>query len=394
VLSLSHETLLDHDRVEQALEADTERLQTECFTYQEAVRDDDARIKGWRQTIQRAAIFAPSGMMHEGEEVLSGVSNTAESTMDVERNTEEAFRKEVEQLEEACEQHREELAYLRALQREHALNELELDRLQDAIAEEQNVLELESRAFDNDQEQLSRALAEIQDEVERLSSSEIRLPATLLHLQVDIERGLRYPLINELRLAYRPKGDVQWKEIQAAWALAAHLLFIIGTLFQFQSQHWRIVPLSHCAKLIYYPPARSEEMSGFNAGQDASEGKSRTVVFNLGHPKTNGTKALLTWNALLCQVVHHVTSKIAQAVENGILDPAQIPPVPFAISPTNIGGISLTNLDENDDGGWSRVIHFMASDLLWLSECASSYVLQQVLLLTPVTGGATANLSE
>ena len=51
----------------------------------------------------------------------------------------------------------------------------------------------------------------------------VRLHAALFHLVVD-KRGLRYPLINELRLAYRPKGDVHWKEINAAWAQATQLL--------------------------------------------------------------------------------------------------------------------------------------------------------------------------
>lgn len=377
-------------RVEQALEDDTVRLQAECFTYKGAIREDEARVKGWRHAVHRAVVVVSSGMQ-EGEEVVSGVPNVIEETIEAERSTEEAYLNEVELLEIACQQHREELARLRAFQKEQRRISLELERAQEAIAVEQNALELEARAFDNDQERLSRTLAECQDEVDRLSASEILLPATLLHLQVDRERGLRYPLINALRLAYRPKGDVQWKEIQAAWALAAHLLLVVGTVFEFQSQHWKIIPLSRCAKLIYHPPTRNEGMSGFHAEHDASEGKIRTVIFNLGHPKTIGSKALLTWNALLYQLTQHVASKIAFATENGIMDATTVTPIPFEISPTNIGGISLMTLDENDDGGWARVIHFMASDLLWLSKCASSYILQQVLLVTPLSYGATAD---
>lgn len=337
--------------------------------------------------MQRAAIVTAT---QEGEEVLSGVPMTNYNSLDVERGTEDAFLNELELLESACQQRRDELSHLRALHREAAILDLDLERRQEAVAEEQNALELEARAFDNDQERLSRALAEIQDEVERLSSSAVRLPAALLHLQVDSERGLRYPLINELRLAYRPKGDVQWKEIQAAWALAAHLLLVIATLFEFQSQHWRIVPLSHCAKLIYQPPTH-ERHGSCTAGVETNEGKPQAVVLNLGHPKTNGSKALLAWNALLCQVLQHVTAKMGVACESGILDSAEVPTAPFEISPTTIGGISLAKLDESDDGGWSRVIHFMASNLLWLSESASTYVLMQVLLLAPLAGGAAVD---
>ena len=82
---------------------------------------------------------------------------------------------------------------------------------------------------------------------------------------------------------------------------------------------------------------------------------------------------------MLCQVIHHVNSKLKQAVEQGVLASVLVGP-PFEITTTTIGGITLTKLDENDDGNWSRVIHYMASDLLWLSDCASSYVLEQVQL--------------
>ena len=403
--------------MEQALQADTDRLYAECEAYSDAVREDKARIKGWRQAIQGIS-SASSGISYhddddtnndEGEEVLSGSSTIAggdssrDDSIAAEQSTEEAFRNEIALLEEACQQHRDELLNFRALQREQKQMELELDRVHDAIAQEQNALELEARAFDNDQEQLSRALLEIQDEVERLSSPKICLPSTLWHLQVDMERGLRYPLINQLRLAYRPKGDVQWKEIQAAWALAAQLLLSIGTLFQFQSQNWKLVPLSHCAKLFYYPPDRgaaNDNNSHAHPGAGPANNQQQQqhhrppVVFNLGHPKTNQNKALLTWNALLCQMIQHVNSEMNVAVDLGILDAADVPPpVPFDITPTTIGNTSLTQLDENDDGGWSRVIHFMSSNLLWLSDCASTFVRQQVVLATPTfsaTGDAAA----
>jgi len=354
-------------------------MYAECEAYREAVKDDKARIKGWQQAMQGIQSSA-SASMNDGEEVLSGTNiGDSRESLTAEQSMEEAFRKEIAHLEEACQQNREELQNFRALQREQLLVEAELDRVHNAIANEQNALELEARAFDNDQEQLSRALLEIQDEVERLSSPKLKLPATLLHLQVDSERGgLRYPLINQLRLAYRPKGDVQWNEIQAAWALAAQLLLSIGTLFQFQSQNWKLIPLSHCAKLFYYPPTRHDGEAGQHQQQAQQHTSNRPVVFNLGHPKTNQNKALLTWNALLCQVIQHVTAEIKIAVELGVLDTEEVPPVPFEITSTKIGNTSLTQLDEDDDGGWSRVIHFMASDLLWLSDCASTFVRQQV----------------
>jgi hypothetical protein len=323
------------------------------------MREEDERIKG----LQRALRIAASSSDQDGSD-----------TVDFGR-AEQAFRNEMQQLQEACDQHEEELRHLESLRKEQALISRDLDQFDYAMEEEQNALELEARAFNNDQEQLYHTLVEIQAEVERLSSSRIKLPSVLMDLQVDRERGLRYPLINKLRLAYRPKGDVQWKEIQTAWALAAQLLLVVATLLQFQSQHWKIVPLSHCAKLIYNAP---EGPSHDAAGNQ----KRRAIVYNLGHPTTNGSRALLAWNALLYQVVQHTTTKMSEARESGMIDAQSIPTLPFDVSAGKIGNIILAQLDENDDAGWSRAIHFMASDLMWLSECASAFVLQQVLLTT------------
>lgn len=151
------------------------------------------------------------------------------------------------------------------------------------------------------------------------------------------------------------------------------MLLVTGTLFEFQSKHCKIVPLSQCAKLIYYPPDNSVKVG---------HPKRRDLVYNLGHPKTNAKRALLTWNALLCQIIQFVSSEMKKACDHGIIEDASaVPALPFEISSTKIGHITLSQLDENDDAGWSRAIHYMASNLLWLSECASVYVLNQGLLV-------------
>ena len=391
--------------MEQALDSETERMYAECQAYRDAIHEDKARVKAWQLAVQGSLQYKQSpAASHpnshydndDGQEVVSSPGSDSRDSVtthdnnqqqEQQHNIEEAFRHEIAVLEEACQQHREELLQMRAVQQEQQQITLNLDRVHEAMSHEQNALELEARAFDNDQEQLSRALIEILDEVDRLSSSQLQLPATLLRLQVDRERGLRYPLINELRLAYRPKGDVQWKEIQAAWALAAQLLLSICTLFHFlqpcsqnsNNNCWRLIPLSHCAKLFYYPSERSNT-NDKSGPVTVNAVDTRPIVFNLGHPKTNQSKALLTWNALLCQVIQHVTSQLTAAIDLGILDAEEVPPIPFEISPTKIGHTWLTQLGEDDDGGWSRVIHCMTSNLLWLSDSASLFVRQQVVL--------------
>ena len=364
--------------------ADTERLLAESLLYEQAIRDDVAYRKGWKQIIDRATAFdndRPDRSTHEVSEGPGG------PILNAEQNIDETYMREIQLLEQACREQREELVQLRNIQKEQVLAYDELQQFSESLAAEGNALELEARAFDNDQEQLSRMLEQVHNEIDRLVSSEIQLPALLVQLHIDVERGLRYPLINELRLAYRPKGDVHQMEIQSAWALAAYLLLVVATLFQFQSQNWKIVPLSHCAKLIFCPTASAD------TNKMKSE-ENRVVVFNLGHPNTNGSKALLAWNGLLCQVIHHVVRKTSDAVQNGILDAFELPQLPFEITPNSIGGVILTQLNENDDSGWSRVIHFMASNLQWLSKCASTYVLQQVVLLAPLRDVETKLYSE
>lgn len=357
------------------MRADTERLLAESLMYEQAIRDDAAYRKGWKQMMHRATAFDSDRQERPTHPVLEIPDG---SILNAEQSIEETYLREIHLLELACQEQRGELTHLRSIQKEQVIAYEELQQFSESLAAEQNALELEAKAFDNDQEQLSRMLGEINSEIDRLTSSEIRLPALMVQLHIDVERGLRYPLINELRLAYRPKGDVHQMEIQAAWALAAYLLLVVTSIFQFQSQNWKIVPLSHCAKLIFCPPSSADDTT------NVKKEKKRIVVFNLGHPKTNGSKALLAWNALLCQVTEHVKHKTSDAIQKGILDALEIPQMPFEISPNSIGGVLLTQLNESDDSGWSRVIHFMASNLQWLSKCASLYVLHHVVLLTPL----------
>jgi hypothetical protein len=356
-------------RVEQALEASSSHLLLETQYYRQIMKQDISRLSSWKQAIVHSGISCDDviNLDHDGFNKSDGGN--------LEAYTLNAYRREIDALEESCRQHREELSRLLSIRKERTLKELQLDLIQDAIVEEQNSLELEARAFDNSQEQLSRKLALVHDEAERLSSCSVRLLSHLIHLHIDKDRGLRYPLINELRLAYRPKGDIHQKEIQVAWSLASHLLLVVANTFEFRSQQWKIVPLSHCAKLIYYPHTKNDETSL------SGQAKNRSVVFNIGHPRTLSSKALLTWNALLSQVITHVKYKLKWAYEHGILESNDIALAPpYEISVTKIGNISLSQLDESNDGEWSRAIHYMASDLLWLSECSSTYALRQVMM--------------
>ena len=300
--------------------------------------------------------------------------------------TEESFRQEIRALEEACHQHEIELQNLYTLRDEQIFMEQDLSDSYDHLCQVQNDLELEAIEFEHDQQQYTKNLTILQNELDAVAfNTAISLPTLLYDLQVDEQRGLRFPLINDLRLAYRPKNDIQWDEIQIAWSLAAQLLLVVGTIFEFQSKHCKIIPLTQCAKLIYYPPTKTQINDTTNTKAATNldhHARTNQIVYNLGHPSTNMKRALITWNALLCQLTQYVQHKMQEACEVGIFDESyKVPNLPFPITSTKIGNIILTQLDEIDDTSWSQAIHYVASNMKWLSECASVYILNEVQLI-------------
>jgi hypothetical protein len=313
----------------------------ECRLYRNATQDEKTRQQSQLRAIQS-----------------SGGSTTALETI------QDDLRHEVARLEEVCQEQEAELQNLTNLLMGATAVSKQLDCLQWDINEEANALELESHAFDNEEQQILAELTEVQTEVDRLSSTGIRFPTRLLDLRVDSARGLRYPLINELRLAYRPKGDLEWNEIQAAWSLAAQLLLESATLLNFQSRHWRIVPLSQCAKIIYYH----------------SSGGTRGVVHNVGHRTSNCSEALIAWNSLLCEAVQYALATVQAGAEKGFLEKASLPKLPFAQAAGKIGSVPLALLDVNDDASWSRVVHFLSCNLLWLANVASVWTKADVVI--------------
>ena len=264
------------------------------------------------------------------------------------------MRQEIEMLQQACAEYEEEVSRLQQLRSEQKRVSKELDHMEMEINQQRNELEVECRGFEHECEQSRRLLATLEHEVDQLTSSDLKLLSIEIDLRVDQERGLRYPNVNGLRLAYRPKGDIDWEEIQAAWSLAAQLLLSIGAVFQFESPDWKIVPLVHGAKLIHC--------------------ESNRTVFDLGRTASS----LIAWNTLLCRVTGHVQSRLQKAVHMHMMDP--VPELPFALSDNQIGGIQLHRLNDDDDPGWSRAIHFMSSNLLWLSQCTSLFMVSKIAL--------------
>lgn len=354
------------DRVAAALEADTQRLYAEVEVYHETVQASQQRAR----TLQTAA-----AVQHQHQHHLNV------------HGTEEAYHQEILMLQREVQVKEEELSHLKDLYFEQMDIAKHLDLVEEALQLEQNTLELELQAFDNRRQVLTNTLTEIQLEVDKLCL--VPLPKALFDLQVD-PRGLRYPLINQLRLAFRPKGDVPAQEIQVAWSQATQLLLILGTLLEYSSLDWKLVPLSDCSKLIY-----------------------RKEIFNLS---PGDCRSLMAWNALLDQVVKHaLTTAMTPSMSGGTTqtnssstnlrsyggrsnnhsqhiyqyhsrkpstsqdtESSRTSSPPFASSPTSIADTELARLDRMDHVGWSQVIHRMASNLLWLSDRASELAAVQV----------------
>lgn len=167
------------------------------------------------------------------------------------------------------------------------------------------------------QKQLTSTLQAAQLEIDKLAAADL----SLFSLVID-KRGLRYPLINELRLAFSPKGDLGWEEIQAAWGQVAQLLLFMNL----QKKDWRIIPLTLCAKIIH-----------------------EKQVYNLGNSRSCMAGALKALVRML-----EGTSK-----------------QPFPMTASTIGDVGVAQLPNTDHPGWSRVVHYLACNLQHLSATVS-----------------------
>jgi adenosyl cobinamide kinase/adenosyl cobinamide phosphate guanylyltransferase len=349
------------DRLASAFDTDTQRLYAEVEIYNETVLTSRQRMKALQRTT----------------EAVSGVSSSVSADIINNNPIEEAYKQEIALLEQEVQARCDELFHLNKLYNEQKNITTELDLLEEGLQMEQNSLELQSEAFDNRRQILTKTLSEVQNEVDKLTC--VSLPRALFDLQVDHARGLHYPLINQLRLAFRPKGDVPKHEIQVAWSQATQLLLILGTMFEYHGLDWKLVPLVDCAKLIY-----------------------RKEIFNLA---PGDCLSLMAWNALLDQVVKHALSIVGggginatsttssrvggsspiknQSYNNSSnnksnKESSTSPIPPFSSSATMIGGTEIARLEPSDDVGWSLVIHKMVSNLLWLSNRASDLAATQV----------------
>jgi beclin 1 len=325
-------------RVTRAVQDDIQRIQDETMAYHKAVAEETERYQCLRKTL------------------ASNVVASGEPSQDLLACTRHSFLDEIALLNDAYQQHEEELHQLKAVQREQHTVSQQLELMENSIAAERNSLELEARAFDNDIAYVSNQIQRVHDEMDSLAS--VRLHSALFELTVD-KRGLRYPLINDLRLAYRPKGDVQWAEINAAWSQVLKLLLLVGTSAGFRPKSWRIVPLTSCAKLMYLDSNRREvyTMGGKDGCRDHMASSLRALT------------------ALLDPFVKHLASLLPDCSSG----------IPHEMPRNRIGPCDLSRIEDGDDSGWSNAIQCIALNLRWIQDRASDWEairLMNVLVIT------------
>lgn len=131
-----------------------------------------------------------------------------------------SYVEELPNLTRALTVHAEELSYLENLIQVQESRAQAIYQQKENSYLEINALEMDSKSLQYDLENCARKLSLALEEV--MHSNE-NLHLNLFEIDIDDR-----PLINGLRLAHRPKGNLKWKEINASWAEAVKLLLFCG----------------------------------------------------------------------------------------------------------------------------------------------------------------------
>lgn len=326
-------------RIAMSLDTNTERLKMEAQEYKAFVQDEKDKDKRANKALTI-------------NQEINGRSERVADDMPFMNHNLYSFQQEIENLRAACNEHESELKKLNDLLSEEVKLSETLSQQEDEILEDFNGLAIEAKAFQEIHKQLTIQCTSA--ERERYKLSHVRLPEALFKIDVD-ELGLRYPLINSLRLSYNSKGGVSWKEINAAWSQAAQLVMFVGSVINFISSNLKIVPLVSCAKIF-----------------EVREGKEKRIVHNLSidfesmnNRQDSIARSLREFCALLQQVLEHVESKRSLIISGSGSEQVVTDP-PYKMRGTFIGSFDLSHLKDDDDLAWNSVVHCIASNLKWL----------------------------
>ena len=257
-------------------------------------------------------------------------------------------------MEQACKEQEQEIVMLQNVMREQIQRSKAIDAQEQTAFHELNALEREAHNFNEESHHISNMCSSVFTEIDSLSR--VKLMTIPFRIGISQHQTSRYPLINNLRLAYRTneKANLHRKEINAAWVQAAQLVAFTCGLYPDFPSLIRIIPLS-------YPCAKIQIMGAPSSG---GEGKTK-LVYNLGWDeqasaddvKHISTAALMAFLSLLSDLASYIMSESGTNVD-------ETPP--FEMTRYSIDGADVTKLLDSDSA-WSSVVYCMACNLHWLS---------------------------
>lgn len=240
---------------------------------------------------------------------------------------------------------------------------------EDRLMHQMNDLELQTKNFQVESREIAMKCLNTQQEMEALKSTKINSALFLItnYSRADTDKNLKpyselhaskYPLINGLRLSHNSNENLQWSEIQTAWAQVALLLFFTSEILNFSSKDFRIIPLTDCAKIIQITSQKKKIEHTLGQETNIKGTRSRNQRYNQPCTLPN---SLISLNHFIHQLVEcALSNKGSSSVD------CNSETLPFKMSPTNIGQINLRLLGENDDEAWLDVINSIAANLDWL----------------------------
>lgn len=231
----------------------------------------------------------------------------------------------------------------------------ELTAQEDQLFHEYHAIEIDNEAFHIEHRHLTLQCHEA--ERERYFLEHVSLHTAMYNIIVDSGGASRlYPLINGLRLTYRPKNDIRWNEINAAWSQAVQLIMCIASSIRFQSKDIRIVPLVPCSKIIKIYKNEHGELKKTVHHLGAEENNMERKLHRTEHI----IDGITAFHSLLFQIMECAQGKMDNS---GVMDN-----IPFDMSEHQIGQYSMQNIDHDNNSKWSGVVHAIACNLKWLSD--------------------------
>mmetsp|Transcript_15479 Transcript_15479/g.18868 ORF Transcript_15479/g.18868 Transcript_15479/m.18868 type:complete len:474 (+) Transcript_15479:112-1533(+) len=339
-------------RINNALLEHTEELDSETLSYTDFINEE----RNKQRRMQKALLINneinadQSIIINEAKKSFIGQTQTDESNTLFESAI-QSFQQKCQTLTNACEEHERKLDDLNELLKDQAEISEDLSLKQQELLLEFNSLELDAKIFEDVQRQLTLQCHAA--EVERSHLSNVRLHTALFDIVVD-ERGLRYPLINNLRLSHRPKSDLQWNEINAAWSQASQLIMLVCNEIKFTSTNFGIVPLVSCAKIKEVDSTGKNIYHHLGVDTESSMGSKTT---------TQMIENIIIPLQAFCNLLHQMFLHIKSSKFDGFM-------IPFEMSAYTVDKYDLRLLKENDDVSWGDVLHCIACNLQYLAQLA------------------------